>query len=58
MTREELHALLTQILGIRLQPIERATILHAIDIYAKAEADRIIRRQLDLADVPANGPEE
>lgn len=58
MTWEELHALLTQIFGIRLQPIERDTILAAIDIYAKAEADRILRRQLELADVPANGPEE
>ena len=58
MTREELHALLADVFGIRLQPIERETIFAAIDLYAKHEADRIITRQLDLADVPANGPEE
>jgi len=49
VTREEFRALLADIAGIRLKPVERRTIEIAADHYAAAEATRICQRQRDLA---------
>lgn len=52
VTREEFAALLADICGIRLNPLERATILYAAAAYAVAEAARIIARQAELDAIP------
>ena len=58
MTRTELEALLSAILGLRIRAVEFDTIMAAVDVYVVAETKRIEERRLHLADVPANGPEE
>jgi hypothetical protein len=58
MTRAELEAMLSAILGLRVRPIEFETIMMGVDAYVAAETKRIEERRLHLADVPANGPGE
>ena len=52
MTRDELAALLSDVAGLRLRPVELDTIMAAVDAYVMIERARVAQRWRELDAIP------